>query len=166
MDNGTAIAIIVAIAAILVATWLYLDRRKTRRLRSKFGPEYDRTVQTQPSARQAERVLQSREKRVAKFNIRPLSRDEMERFTERWRKIQERFVDDPSGAVQMADQLINEALSARGYPMSDFEQQAADLSVDYPIVVDHYRAGHAPVCRRCIQNDLDFRLVLGQAINE
>lgn len=143
MSTATGILIIVAIIAIATAAWAIIERRKTRRLRGKFGPEYDRLAAEQHSARSAEKILAAREHRVSKFHIRPLSGEERTRFASEWRMVQERFVDDPRAAVVQADLLIQQALQARGYPMAEFEQQAADLSVQYPHVVDNYRKAHA-----------------------
>jgi len=121
---------------------MYYQRKKTQKLKAKFGPEYDRLVDKEGSPRRAEAVLHFREKRVEKLNIRPLSRDECDRFAAQWRVVQEKFVDDPRRTVTQADQLVHEALQARGYPMGDFEQQAADISVEHPQVVDDYRFAH------------------------
>jgi len=96
----------------------------------------------------AERELEHREKRVEKFQIRPLSNEERERFTEEWRMTQEKFVDDPRGAVAEADGLVHRAMKTRGYPIAgEFDDRAADLSVDHPRVVEHYRAGHEIAAR-------------------
>jgi hypothetical protein len=142
MSTTTAILIVVVIIALAVAVWAYIERQKTLRLRGKYGPEYDRLAEEQHSARSAESILEQREKRVSKFRIRALREEERERFATEWRSVQEQFVDDPRRAVSMADHLINEALKARGYPMGEFEQQAADLSVQYPMVVENYRRAH------------------------
>jgi hypothetical protein len=147
MSTGTVIVLIIAIVAIVAAVWALMEQRKTRHLKTKFGPEYDRVLGSEKNARRAEAVLLDREKRVQKFEIRPLSRAQAERFAESWRKTQEHFVDNPGGAVMEADQLIEQAMEARGYPVSDFDQQAADLSVDYPSVVENYRAAHAIAVR-------------------
>jgi FtsZ-interacting cell division protein ZipA len=143
MSITTVILVIVAVIAVAVAAWAYMQREKTLKLRKKYGPEYDRLSDQEHSARRAETVLETREKRVAKFNIRSLRPEEITRFAADWRVVQEHFVDNPRDAVSQADRLINEALKARGYPMADFEQQAADLSVQYPHVVDNYRKAHA-----------------------
>jgi len=142
MSSTTTILIVVVIVALAVAAWALIQRQKTLKLRSKYGPEYDRLAQTEHSSRGAEKVLEQREKRVSRFRIRPLRDDERARFAAEWRAVQEQFVDNPRGAVSDADRLINEALKARGYPMSEFEQQAADLSVQYPLVVENYRKAH------------------------
>jgi len=132
----------VAIVAVAIAVWALQQREKTRRLKSQFGPEYDRVMARTESPRQAEAILDERQKRVSKFPIRPLSREQCDRFAADWRSVQERFVDNPRSAVSQADVLINEAMRDRGYPISDFEQQAADLSVDHPAVVENYRLAH------------------------
>ncbi|HEX5228732.1 MAG TPA: hypothetical protein VFW44_13525 [Bryobacteraceae bacterium] len=142
MSSTTAILIVIAIVALAVAAWALIERQKTRRLRGKFGPEYDRLTAEKGNVRNAEHILEQREKRVARFQLRPLSDNERARFASEWRLVQERFVDDPRSAVSQADRLINEALEARGYPMGEFEQRSADLSVQYPYVVENYRKAH------------------------
>ena len=142
MSTSNIIWLIVVIIAAAIAAWALIERQKTLKLRGKFGPEYDRVAQQEHSAHRAEGILEHREKRVSKFRIRSLREEERARFAAEWRSVQERFVDDPRSAVAQADRLINEALKARGYPMSEFEQQAADLSVQYPYVVENYRKAH------------------------
>lgn len=142
MSTGTIIAIVVAVAAIAVALLMYMQKERTRKLRSKYGPEYDRLTNQFGSARRAESDLESREKRLQKIHIRALTTDERTKFAEAWRQEQARFVDNPSTAVASADRLVTELMKTRGYPMGDFEQRAADISVDHPRVVEHYRAGH------------------------
>jgi len=150
MSTATAIAMIIAIVAIAIAIWAFLRMRNTTRLRSKFGPEYDHEVQRAGDRTRAEAELTKREKRVNKFNIRELSQQERRRFADAWTKEQSRFVDDPKTAVLNADALVIELMTTRGYPMSDFQTQAADISVDHPRVVGHYREAHdvAELCRR------------------
>jgi len=142
MTTSTVIIIVLVIAVIALAAVMLLQRSKTHKLRSKFGPEYDRVVDREGNTRRAEAVLDSRQKRIEKFEIRRLSEDECHRFAEQWQVVQERFVDDPRQSVADADQLINKALEARGYPMADFEQRAADISVEHPRVVEDYRIAH------------------------
>lgn len=142
MNSTTVLLLVIAIVAIVVAAWSFFERQKTLKLRSKYGPEYDRLAEREHSPRRAETILEKREKRVARFDIRPLRQDEVARFAADWRAVQERFVDNPRGAVTEADRLINAVLKARGYPMADFEQQAEDLSVQYPTVVENYRLAH------------------------
>lgn len=131
-----ALVLVVAIAAIVVAN------RRRANLRAKFGPEYGRTVEMTGSARKAEAELHEREKRVAAFPIRPLSPQQADAFTDAWVRVQAQFVDDPQGAVSRADVLLTEVMEVRGYPIADFEQRSADLSVDHPEVVQNYRAAH------------------------
>ena len=141
MDTRTLIIVIVAAVAIVIVAAVIISRqRRSQHLKQQFGPEYDRAVLQHGDARHAEAVLISREKRVEKFSLRPLSPTDRERFAEEWASIQRRFVDDPSTAVNQADKLVNTVMAARGYPMSDFEQRTADISVNYPTVVENYRS--------------------------
>src|ERR1700693_2435667 len=150
MSTATFIAILIAIVAIAIAIWAILRMRNTTRLRSKFGPEYDHVVERAGGRTRAEAELTKREKRVNKFNIREFSPQERRHFADAWTKEQSRFVDDPRTAVLNADALVIELMTARGYPMSDFQTQAADISVDHPRVVENYREAHdiAELCRR------------------
>ncbi len=132
----------IVVAAIILAAFFILQKR-TQKLRSKFGPEYDRAVRDQGSTFKAERELEHREKRVHNFQIRQLSDAECSRFAAEWRIVQEKFVDDPGGAVADADRLVHRAMQARGYPIAgEFEDRAADLSVEHSVVVGHYRIAH------------------------
>ncbi|HLY59692.1 MAG TPA: hypothetical protein VKV95_02895 [Terriglobia bacterium] len=139
--------IVVAIAIVALIAWLVMRKRTTENLRQKFGPEYERAVLEQGSERKAEAVLTDREKRVEKFHIRDLTAMEQESFTKQWESVQSHFVDTPKGAVTEADDLVSTVMKARGYPMSDFDQRAADISVDHPRVVENYRAAHAIALR-------------------
>ncbi|MFZ0417514.1 MAG: hypothetical protein WAM04_05385 [Candidatus Sulfotelmatobacter sp.] len=134
----------VVILIIAVLAWLYVRKRKstTADLRKKFGPEYDRAVQVHGAGRKAESKLEDREKRVEKLNIRDLDPMEHERFSKQWDSVQSRFVDSPKGAVAEADDLVSSLMKTRGYPVSDFDQRAADISVDHPRVVENYRSAH------------------------
>jgi hypothetical protein len=142
-----AVAVVAALALIV---WRATARRRTGKLREQFGPEYERTVQGADSKRQAEAELQAREERRQSFDIRPLSTDARERYVEQWRSVQAEFVDEPAAAVKRADDLIKAVMAERGYPVEDFDQRAADLSVDHPRVVDNYREG-----RRLAQANTD-----------
>ena len=135
-------AVLIVIAAVLV--WLYLrNRRRTAAgLRQKFGSEYDRAVLAHGSERKAESKLEDREKRVEKLKIRDLDPTEHERYSKQWKSVQSRFVDSPKGAVAEADDLVSSVMKTRGYPVSDFDQRAADISVDHPRVVENYRSAH------------------------
>jgi FtsZ-interacting cell division protein ZipA len=131
---------VVAVVALVV--WQALARRRTGRLQEHFGPEYDRAVGTAESRREAEAELQAREERRQQLEIRPLSTSARDRFVESWQAVQAQFVDDPRAAVSTADSLIRSVMAERGYPVEDFGQRAADLSVDHPQVVANYRQGH------------------------
>ena len=159
MSTATLIAIVIAVVAIVIALWAFARMKRTERLRSKFGPEYDRLAQREGNRGKVENELAQREKRVKKFNIRELTPQERDRFANAWLKDQARFVDDPHNAVLNADSLVIEVMTARGYPMGDFDTQAADISVDHSRVVDNYREAHdiAERCRRGQTNTEDLR---------
>jgi len=145
MDKTTIIIILaalVAVAAIAAAVWMYLQKKQTERLHSRFGNEYDRLAAAEGDRGRAEKALHEREKRVEKLNLVPLSPEDRDRFTGAWQLEQAGFVDDPRTAVANADKLVNEVMKARGYPMGDFEQRAADISVDHSLVVTNYRIAH------------------------
>ncbi|HTI38165.1 MAG TPA: hypothetical protein VL484_11420 [Vicinamibacterales bacterium] len=135
-----AVAVVIAVLAIV---WMYGQRHRRQRLRTRFGSEYDRTVQAVGTTGRAEAVLAEREKRVSSYHIRPLIDEERGRYSEAWRRVQARFVDDPAGAVTDGDLLVNEVMTARGYPMADFDRRAEDLTVEHANVVNHYRAARA-----------------------
>jgi Ni/Co efflux regulator RcnB len=139
---STAMILLIVVAVVVVAAILiYAQKEKSKALRTKFGPEYDRLMENS-DRRRAESELEQRQKRVEKFHVHPLSRELKTEFAESWRKEQARFVDDPKGSVSRADALVLQVMKARGYPMSEFDQRAADISVDHPQVVEHYRAAH------------------------
>jgi len=135
------ISVVLAAAVIILAAMLFTQRRSGQ-LQKRFGPEYERTVSRHGSQKEAEEELIARERRVTRFRIVPLSREDAARFSEDWRAVQNRFVDDPRAAVEDADRQVRELMQRRGYPMGDFEQRAADLSVDHAEMVEHYRAAH------------------------
>jgi len=130
------------VAVLAVVLWQALARRRTGRLQQQFGPEYDRAVGDAESRRDAEAELQAREERRRRLDIRPLTQAARDRYTETWRTTQAQFVDDPRGAVAAADSLIQSVMAERCYPVEDFEQRAAYVSVDHPRVVENYREGH------------------------
>ncbi len=138
-----ALAVVVVLIIVTVAV-IYVRKRKstTADLRKKFGPEYDRAVRVHGSERKAEAKLEDREKRVEKLDIRDLDPMERERFSKRWESIQSRFIDSPKGAVVEADDLVSSLMKTRGYPLADFDQRAADISVDHPRMVENYRSAH------------------------
>jgi hypothetical protein len=148
----TTLALIIAFVVVVVAgiaTLLFLRKRRTGRLRGQFGgAEYARAVKEGGSRRHAEAGLEKRTERVEGFHLRPLAPGDRTRFEESWRRIQARFVDGPAGAVAEADQLLGDVMSTRGYPVSDFEQRAADISVDHPLVMENYRIAHEIALRQ------------------
>lgn len=140
MDIQTIALVIGALAVGAGIAWAFLVWQRRRHLKERFGPEYGRTLETEGDRGAAERELESREHRVRNLDIRPLPPDERDRFLGEWERTQARFVDDPAGALLEADHLVTEVMRARGYPVADFEQRAADVSVDHAEVVEHYRA--------------------------
>lgn len=137
-----AVAAIIIVAAIAIAVWLYSKQYRSRRLKERFGPEYDRAVTKLHDRKLAEAELQQREERVKLFHIVALSEADRSLYDEKWIAVQGHFVDDPKAAVEEAHQLILEAMDKRGYPSVDSEQAAADLSVQYPNLVTDYRAAN------------------------
>lgn len=145
---GIIVAVIaVALIVVIAIAYFYSRKRRSQRLRERFGPEYDRVLRQEGDSRKAEGVLEFRQKRREKFKIRALSETDRSNFLMRWNEVQARFVDDPSGAVTVADSLVTDLMQARGYPIGEFDQRAADLSVDYPVIVENYRAAHTIALR-------------------
>lgn len=142
MSQSTVFLVVVAMAfvALAITAWIVAHKIRTNRLRGRFGPEYERTVAELGDRGKAEDELEARRRRVAKLTLRPVSPEEQERFGSQWAAVQARFVDDPKGAVADANRLVKDVMLARGYPMADFEQRAADISVDHPGVVSNYRS--------------------------
>jgi hypothetical protein len=138
---------IVVLVVIALAAWIIYRKKQSHRLQEHFGPEYSRSVDKLGSRSKAESDLKAREKRVEHLTLVPLAPSDAARFSETWKDLQGRFVDNPKAAVVQADQLVRELMLKRGYPMGDFERRAADISVDHPEVVAHYRAAQAIVVR-------------------
>jgi hypothetical protein len=144
-----AIAVVVLVGLACIAVWQASRKRRTQKLRAQFGSaEYTRAVTEGGSQQKAEAVLDARAARVEKLHIKPLGPGDRARFIESWAKLQARFVDGPGSAVTDADQLLGDVMSTRGYPVSDFEQRANDISVDYPLVLENYRAAHQCALRQ------------------
>ena len=144
MDPKLIAVAVAVVLLIAVAVALYVRKRKktTAGLRDRFGPEYDRAVKQHGSERKAEAKLADRETRVEMLKIRDLDFAERDRYLAQWQTVQSRFVDYPKGAVTEADELVCSLMQTRGYPVADFDQRAADISVDHPRVVENYRSAH------------------------
>jgi LPXTG-motif cell wall-anchored protein len=143
MESSNIVFIIIGAVVLVAAAWFFFQQRRSFKLRSRFGPEYERVARETGSRRRAEALLERREKRVGKLALRPLSENDRGDFTERWRKVQAQFVDDPKAALENAAEFLDQVLKARGYPVTDFEEQAEDISVDHPYIVQNYRGAHA-----------------------
>jgi hypothetical protein len=134
---------VIVIAAVGVALYAWNRNRRTQELSGRFGPEYRRAVEETGDRSAAERELQQRQERVQQMEIRSLPAEERERYAQEWRTVQARFVDDPSGAISLADRLVEEVMQARGFDTgADFDQKAADVSVHHAQVVSEYRKAH------------------------
>jgi hypothetical protein len=135
-----AIVVIAAVAIMVVRS--ANSRKRTERLKERFGPEYERTIGETGEQSAAETELAARERKRNKLDIVPLAPQAREKYADRWRAVQTAFVDNPSSAVGDADRLVTQVMRERGYPIDDFDQRAADISVDHPTVVEDYRAAH------------------------
>jgi cytoskeletal protein RodZ len=143
METGVLIAILVVVVVIVLLAVVLAQRRRTQRLQQQFGPEYQRTVARTGDQRAAESDLAARAQRRRELHIVALEPEAQARYMEAWRATQGKFVDDPAAATHEADVLVAQVMRDRGYPVDDFEQQAADVSVDHPQVAENYRAAHA-----------------------
>jgi len=156
MQPWVWIIIALCVIAVVAAVAGAVQQRQRARLRDTFGPEYDRTVEARGDRREAEKELAGRYQRRQSLDIRDLPEDQRARYAEDWRGVQARFVDAPADAVREADTLVAAVMRERGYPVADFEQRAADVSVDHPGVVDNYRRAH----------DISQRSAAGRASTE
>ena len=155
----TAVIAIVVIAAVIVLAAIaygVVRRRRSEHLQERFGTEYEHVVTDSGSRRDAEQELAGREKRRAALDIRPLDRDARDDYVAAWEHVQAGFVDSPTEAIGRADHLVQQVMNDRGYPVDDFDQRAADISVDHPEVVADYRAAH----------DISLRNDAGEATTE
>jgi hypothetical protein len=178
--STTQIIVIVAVAAVVVFAMvgiaLSMRKRRTEKLRTQFGSaEYTRAVAEGGSQQKAEAALDARAARVEKLHLKPLGAGDRTRFLDSWAKVQSRFVDGPGSAVTDADQLLTDVMSTRGYPVSDFEQRANDISVDHPLVLENYRAAHQSALRQAKgeadtedlrQAMIHFRTLFEELVNE
>lgn len=150
--SGTELAWLAALVVVLaagIAAFLAQRKRRTARLRTQFGSgEYARAVRIDGNKRRAEAQLEGRTQRVEGFHVQPLGAGDRARYLESWRGVQAHFVDGPAGAVAEADQLLGDVMATRGYPVSDFEQRAADLSVAHPLALENYRTAHGIALRQ------------------
>ena len=150
--STTELALIIILAVVLVAgiaAFFFQQKRRTERLRNRFGvTEYDRAVEKDGNRRNAEAKLEERAQRVEGFHLKPLAPGDRARFVESWHGVQAHFVDSPADAVTEADRLLGDVMSTRGYPVSDFDQRAADISVDHPLVLENYRTAHEIALRQ------------------
>ena len=146
-DMMIVFALAAAVVILVLAVWFFFGRQRSERLRKRFGPEYDLAVRRLGGRSKAEAELRDREQRVQKLHIQPLTPSDAVKFGEAWKVLQARFVDNPREVVLQADHLVRQLMLKRGYPIADFEHCAADISVDHPTVVQHYRAAQAIATR-------------------
>jgi hypothetical protein len=150
MNATTTIILLACLIAAAVAAVMFVThhrKQQSMRLKRQFGPEYDRAVERLGGQAPAEAELRQREARIAKLNIAPLTPDQAAKFSQAWKRVQGIFVDNPRDAVAQADKLVQQVMTARGYPMGDFERRASDISVDHPAVVETYRAAQTTAGR-------------------
>lgn len=151
------VIVVVAVAVVGTVIWLAAQEMQRKRLRQRFGPEYDRVVDEADNPRAAQRELAERERRHRELDIQPLSPSTRERYGREWAQVQEKFVDQPSAAVAEADQVLVALMAERGYPTEGYEQQVADLSVRHARTLEHYRAAHDTQHSRTAASTEDLR---------
>jgi hypothetical protein len=137
-----AASVVIVVASVVVGARLLSSRRKTARMKQHYGREYERLVSEAGGEKEAEKELSARERKRDELEIVPLTPAALSDFTARWNQVQTAFVDNPTTAVGVADRLITEVMRERGYPVDDFDQRAADISVDHPQIVENYRTAH------------------------
>jgi ABC-type nickel/cobalt efflux system permease component RcnA len=143
MTTTEIVLIVVGVLVVAGLAWFLWRQQRTKTLRQRFGPEYEHALHEYGSQPKAEEALEKRQRRREKLNIHDIPLHDREQFSARWHEVQTRFVDDPAGSISEADALVTEVMKARGYPVSEFERRAEDLSVDHPHVVRNYRSAHA-----------------------
>ena len=146
-DPHALIVVAIVVLLLIAVAWAVTRQRTSSRLRKRFGPEYDRLLAEHGNRARVESELKAREKRVRRLTIMPLSPADATRFSEEWRTLQGRFVDNPKGVVAQADRLVRDLMIKRGYPMEDFEHRAADISVHHPELVETYRLAQVIAAR-------------------
>ena len=172
INNPTVIIIGVVVLLILVGlvSMAMTRRRRTQRLQEQFGPEYERTLKRMGDKREAESDLEERIAHVSTLNIRPLNAEEVNRYALQWQDVQREFVDEPLLSLQKGDRLIREVMKARGYPVEDFEQRVADISVHYPELVADYRGMHRIAIKESPENasteEIRKAMIHGRALFE
>lgn len=141
--STTLVIVLIGVVILAIALAIWMQKRRTAALRSRFGPEYEQAIQEYGGRAGAEKALERRAERTEMYRVRPLNPEEQQNFSEAWRVTQTRFVDDPPLAIREADHLVCDVMRTKGYPMADFDRRAEDLSVDHAHVVRNYRAAHA-----------------------
>jgi hypothetical protein len=142
MDTTIVVILAAVVAVIVVAVGVLVAGRRKASLRERFGPEYERAVETEGSSRAAEAQLRSRVKERERLDVHPLSDEARKSYRDEWEQVQAGFVDRPETALGDADGLVQRVMRDRGYPVDDFDHQAELMSVDHPAVVEHYRVAH------------------------
>ncbi|HEX6579610.1 MAG TPA: hypothetical protein VF195_01900 [Actinomycetota bacterium] len=155
METWVWVVVIAAVAVVAVVAWLLSRQARSRGLQREFGSEYERTMARAGDRGVAEADLLERRDRVSALDVRPLSQADHDRFASEWTKVQAEFVDAPSEAVADADELIQQVMATRGYPVEDFDRRAADVSVEHPDVVENYRSAHSIAVKEARDTDGD-----------
>jgi hypothetical protein len=138
MDVTTILIIVIAVIVLALIAAVAMRGKQRSELKSKFGPEYERTVDQRDDRREAEAELREREKKRESLDIRPLSDGDRTTFVAAWDRVEARFVEDPDGAAREGDRIVADVMSRRGYPVEGRDHTDV-LSVDHPDLVDRYR---------------------------
>jgi ABC-type nickel/cobalt efflux system permease component RcnA len=147
LTTATIVVIIAIVIVAALACWILYQQQRRKALRARFGPEYSEAVRHYGGEARAMEALAARTRRMEKLHIHPLTGEDQHRFMDQWQAVQRDFVDDPAESVRRADALVCDVMRARGYPVTDFDHRAEDLSVDHPHVVQNFRAAHAIAAR-------------------
>lgn len=142
--GGVAVILLIAGA---IALAMHQRKKKSEALRARFGSEYDFVLKENGARSKAEAKLMDRVHRVERFKLRDLTPTERERFTALWSAVQSRFVDHPRGAVTDADDLINNVMLARGFPVATLDQRVEDITVHHARLADSYRSANTIALR-------------------